>query len=499
MNFRLFIVLTLASYSVLAQEINLQLRDSLSGEPIPFATVMTNFGENAISNEEGVFRLIRETSFVPEDSIFISCMGFKPFGEAIQQLSDSLLLLSPKAIELNAVILSQNNLSAIEVIKKARERVKDKYDLSLTKKTFFLRESFDQRWVQRDLKVKKATIKEFKQTFWDSLFKSIPVKDDWHTESYGELYGDWSEEQQKLILKRAVELADTINEKGYDQIENKITTVLDENVKENSYFKFKSGIFSTKVDRDEVIEQESDSTSVDTKKEKEEEEFPEEEAFHRGRKNRLKELFNSLIKRDRLDITVLNKSHLYDYEIINFTYVAGVPVYIIRFQPNGRKGKYKGKLYIEAEQYSLIQMEYENVGSIRDFSLLGLSFNAYGRKLQLKFDRFQGEKYQLQFLNVETKFRTGIDRPIKIIEKNKFVKGRRKQNELSGKIHFKLDQMSSITLVVFDSEKVSNKAFESTREIKVFTPAKKDSYDPDFWEGYTIMEPNKAIKAFSAN
>ena len=144
-------------------------------------------------------------------------------------------------------------------------------------------------------------------------------------------------------------------------------------------------------------------------------------------------------------------------------------------------------------------MEYENVKSIRDFSLLGLSFNAYGRKLQLKFDRFQGEKYQLQYLDVETKFRTGIDRPIKIIEKNKFVKGRRKQNELSGKIHFKLDQMSSITLVVFDSEKVSYKAFESLQETKVFTPAKKDSYDPDFWEGYTIMEPNKAIKAFSAN
>jgi len=426
-------------------------------------------------------------------------MGFKPFGEAIQKLSDSLLLLSPKAIELNAVILSQNNLSATEVIKKARERVKDKYDLSLTKKTFFLRESFDQRWVQRDFKVKKATIKEFKQAFWDSLFKSIPVKDDWHTESYGALYGDWSDERQKLVLKRAVELADTVNEKGYDQIENKITSVLDENVKENSYFKFKSGIFSTKVDRNEVIEQESDSTSIDTKKEKKEEEFPEEEAFHRGRKNRLKELFNSLIKRDRLNISILNKSHLYDYEIVNFTYVAGVAVYIIRFQPNGKKGKYKGKLYIEAEQYSLIQMEYENVRSIRDFSLLGLSFNAYGRKLQLKFDRFQGEKYQLQYLNVETKFRAGIDRPVKIIEKNKFIKGRRKQNELSGKIHFKLDQKSNVTLVVFNSEKVNEKAFESLQETKVFTPAKRDSYDPNFWEGYTIMEPNKAIKAFSAN
>ena len=495
----LYLFLFGSIFGVQGQEIQGQVLDSLTGESVPFATVLSNFEENTISNEEGKFRLNRWTAIQDKDSIFISCMGYHPLNLALAQLKDSLLYLRPKEIELNAVILSQNNLSAAEVVKKARERVKEKYDLSLAKKTFFLRESFDQRWVQRDLKVKKATIKEFKQAFWDSLFQSIPVKDDWHTESYGELYGDWSEEQQKLVLKRAVELADTVNEKGYEQIENKITSVLDKNVKENSYFKFKSGIFSTKVDRDEVIEQESDSTKVDTKKEKEEEEFPQEEAFYRGRKNRLKELFNSLIKRDRLDITVLNKSHLYDYEIVNFTYVEGVPVYIIRFQPNGKKGKYKGKLYIEAEQYSLVQMEYENVGSIRDFSLLGLSFNAYGRQLQLKFDRFQGEKYQLQYLNIETKFRTGIDRPIKIVEKNKYVKGRRKQNELSGKIHFKLDQKSSITLVVFDSERVNDNTFESLQETKAFIPAKKHSYDPNFWEGYTIMEPNKAIKSFSAN
>ena len=499
MNYRLLFLFYFINCSLIAQEITLQLRDSLSGEPIPFATVMTNFGENAISNEEGLFRLNREASFTPEDSLFISCMGFKPFGEAIQQLSDSLLLLSPKAIELNAVILSQKNLSAAQVVKKARERVKDKYDLSLTKKTFFLRESFDQRWEQRDLKVKKATIKEFKQAFWDSLFKTMPMKDDWHTESYGELYGSWSEKQQKLVLKRAVELADTVNEKGYEQIENKITTVLDENVKENSYFKFKSGIFSTKVDRAEVIDQPKDSTQNALVQEKDEEEFPKEEAFYRGRRNRLKNLFSSLIKRDRMDISVLNKSHLYNYEIVNFTYMEGTPVYIIRFQPNGKKGKYKGMLYIEADQYSLVQMDYENVRSLRDFSLLGLSFNMHGRKTQLKFGRFKGGKYQLQYLNIETKFSTGIERPIKILEKNKYVKGRRKQNELSGKIDFKLEQKSNVTLVIFNSEKVSETSFEALKETKVFTPAKRDSYDPSFWEGYTIMEPNKAIKAFTAN
>ena len=106
------------------------------------------------------------------------------------------------------------------MVKKARERVKDKYDLSLAKKTFFLRESFDQRWVQRDLKVKKATIKEFKQAFWDSLFQSIPVKDDWHTESYGDSMVTGLK-SNKINLKRAVELADTINEKGYDRLKIK--------------------------------------------------------------------------------------------------------------------------------------------------------------------------------------------------------------------------------------------------------------------------------------
>ena len=40
-------------------------------------------------------------------------------------------------------------------------------------------------------------------------------------------------------------LADTINEKGYEQIEKKIAEILNRN-KENSYFKFKSRNFQHK-------------------------------------------------------------------------------------------------------------------------------------------------------------------------------------------------------------------------------------------------------------
>ena len=501
MSYRLLFVLCFIHCNLVAQEINLQLRDSLSGAPVPFATIITNFGENTVSNEEGVFRLFHETSSKTADSIFISSMGFKHFKEALHKLADSLLFLSPKAIELNAVILSQNNLSAAEIVKRAREKVAQKYDLSFTKKTFFLRESYAQRWLQSDMKIKKSTIKEFKQAFWDSLFRTIPEKETYHTESLGEFTGNWTEEEQKLKLIRAVNLADTVNAKGYDLIEEKITSILDESVKENSYFKFKSGIFSTKVDRNEVIEKGLDTLSLPPKEQEEKRKAKQaaQEGFYKGRKNRLTEIFTSLIKWDRLDIDVLAKSHLYDYELINFTYLDDLPVYHIRFAPNSSKGKYQGHMYIEADSFSLIQLEFDNVQNLRDFSLLGLSFSAYGLRVKLKFSAFKNDRYQLEYLTTETKFKTGIDRPIKIVEKNKFVKGRRKQNELKGEIHFKLEQKSTVTLVVFDSERISKEDFSAFEETKVFKPAQRNAYDPSFWEGYTIIEPNAAIKAFTVN
>ena len=156
-------------------------------------------------------------------------------------------------------------------------------------------------------------------------------------------------------------------------------------------------------------------------------------------------------------------------------------------------------MYVDADSFSLIQLEYDNVQNLRDFSLMGLSFSAYGRSVKLKFSSFNKARYQLAFLTVETKFKTGIDRPIKIVEKNKFVKGRRKQNELKGEVHFKLDQKSSVTLVIFNSETVSQEDFENFEETKVFKAAQRNAYDPEFWEGYTIIEPNEAIKAFTTN
>jgi hypothetical protein len=83
-----------------------------------------------------------------------------------------------------------------------------------------------------------------------------------------------------------------------------------------------------------------------------------------------------------------------------------------------------------------------------------------------------------------------------VIEKNKHVKGRRKQNELALHLDIETTNISKYELVVFSSESISDAAFEQATENPKVNASYLSKYDPDFWRGYTIMEPNAAIQAF---
>ena len=64
--------------SIYCQEISGTVIDSLNKQPIPFAAITSNFNNNAITNEEGKFKIYKDSSFTIEDSIFISSIGFAP-------------------------------------------------------------------------------------------------------------------------------------------------------------------------------------------------------------------------------------------------------------------------------------------------------------------------------------------------------------------------------------------------------------------------------------
>jgi hypothetical protein len=137
-----------------SQELNALVLDSLTQQPIPFASIYLKSGSGAVSNEEGYFRLRYSIEGVREDSLFISCMGYETVKRSIARLQDSIFYLSPKAITLNSVILSNMQMDADEIVKAIQENIPDKYELGLTQKKVFIRETNHSTFDRLTVKIK---------------------------------------------------------------------------------------------------------------------------------------------------------------------------------------------------------------------------------------------------------------------------------------------------------------------------------------------------------
>jgi hypothetical protein len=117
-------------------------------------------------------------------------------------------------------------------------------------------------------------------------------------------------------------------------------------------------------------------------------------------------------------------------------------------------------------------------------------------KGRMLFQKDVAGGYSPKYLELDSGIYFGLNRPLKVIEKNKHVRGRRKQNELSLKLDIKMTQRNTFELVVFDSENINAATYDSATENKSVKATYLSQYDASFWQGYSIMEPNAAIQAF---
>jgi len=153
-------------------------------------------------------------------------------------------------------------------------------------------------------------------------------------------------------------------------------------------------------------------------------------------------------------------------------------------------------MYVNFDDFAILRLEFNNVRPIQKFSLLGISYrhNVYNGRMLFQKDVAGG--YSPKYLELDSGVYFGLKRPLKVIEKNKHVRGRRKQNELSLKLDIAMTQRNKFELVVFDSENIDAAAYASATENTAIKATYLSQYDANFWEGYTIMEPNAAIQAF---
>lgn len=498
----LFLSFSILNFSYhYGQNISARVLDSISKEPVPFATIQFADNSGVISNSEGVFSIIFNAPNADADSLIISCMGYKTYKTPIKQFNDSLVFLAPQNIALKNVVVTNKNYSAEELIALVKENIEKNYNTALTKKRLFFRDHYHQYINRTNYSDFESTIEAFDKKFVDNILNSVPKSSDYYTEALVDLYGNLNKEKQKIEVIKASKMYDKNKELDFEILEKKLEKILHDNVKPDSYLKVKSGIFGTKIDNEELFGNQIDSTDVTALNKKLEEEKKrkenEKKYFASGRKNRISSLLDDLFFMDDSNLNFISKSRKYEFSINELTYLGNDVVYVVKFKPDGG-ADYKGTLYINADDFAIMRVDYENVKSLTNFKLLGVFMNEYLDKGKMIFYKDASGKYNLRYLEKEQGGIAGAKRPLKIIEFNKVVKGKNRQNELSLKFDAAATNINKYEIVVYDTQDISQSTFETLKEDNTITPTYLANYDPEFWKGYTIIEPNKAIKAFTA-
>lgn len=490
------VIFLVQTHVLQAQEISARVLDSNTRQPVAFATVQFAPGKGVITNEEGNFSLYAKLS--EKDTLLISSVGYETLKVNTGELSGTAILLKATAIELDNVFLTNKNLKPEEIIQKVKENVESNYNFDLTHMKFFFRESNVNNVGRFDLIVNKSTFDDLDQALMTQISEKVPRYSDSYKEILGDFYGNYS--NQKLQVIKAANLHNPQSTEGLTELMDKLESIFKENIKSNSFLKIKTGIIGVKLDAEEL---EFGSSEDENKKETEKTPEEIEKSLEQKKKNlqnsttsKIKSLLGSAFWVSDNTMDVLKNSRKYKFTMEGYLQMEDEIVYVINFEPK-RGATFKGKLYVNTFDYRVHRLEYQNVKTLNSFRLLGISNSKDVYRGKMIFRKDENGKYNPGYMEIEKGESFGIHRPLKIIEKNKFVKGRRKQNELDLKIKINSGQLTKHQLVVYEDSPIDIEQFKDLKTSTSFDYETFNVYNPEFWNGYNIMEPNAAIRAFT--
>jgi len=471
-----------------AQTISAKLLDKENNLPIPYATIQFSKNEGVMSNEEGDFEFEKSTEISAKDSIIISSLGFKTKALSLKDSLPKIIYLDTKIFKITPVVLTNKKVSVDEIIDGVKHNLSKNHKSSYSKSNLFVRENYKQRIKYFDFTIEKTTIDNINQQLFDSVTRKIPRSFTSLIESSGDLYINKSEEA-KIQVNRALVIQNKHEIASAEKMQEDFMNMLKNNTKPNSYLVIKSGII--RLDKTESIDSIVRYDDKQTKKTIDEK----NESIQKNRNDAVNALVKNLFINSDSKVDILNKSNRYSYTKSGYVEIGNDLAYIIDFVPKG-KAKYKGKLYINTEDFAILQAEIYGARSIFDkhFNMLGINANELTFKSTLIFSKEMDQNYHLKYLKEETSQEVGIKRPIKVIEKNKIVKGRNKQNEVSFDMNIQIHNKSTKEIVLNKVNKTTQASFEAFQPKNTGQITRFNAYDTSFWNGYNILTPEKAIK-----
>ena len=474
------IIFLLSCLKISSQSLKIQIIDSISGQAIPYSNVYFSNNNGLISDEDGSFELIK-SQLSDKDSMHISMLGYKKSSFLIRDFNDTVIKLVQSPIKLSDVILTNKKLSSEEIISKVVENIDKNYEKQFTKNKIYLSRKSNTRTERFIINKFKSTVPEINKSLIDSLLANLAKENNSGLETLAYYYRSFDDEIKKKI--KIIKSRETYNKEGevLESINKKMEEAFKNELKPDSYFKIKSGIFGGDLDIEGL--EEVDSTNVESIKKFEEKEIKEKDNFAQGQIWAINRIYNFLFFEKGTALDFILKPNKYNFSVPNFNLLGDDLIYQIEATPKGR-AKYSATLYINPEDFAIVRIDFRNIKTVYQIKLLGVFVNIYLREGKMILSKFDNEKYSLSFAKINFGQRTGFDRPIKLIEKNKNVKGRRKQNEISFKMDLITDIKTATELQVFDSKKITKEIFEKVESKNEIMPEYLDEFTTNFWEEF---------------
>ena len=479
-NFFILIIFFLVTKKINCQSLNVQIIDSVTTLPIPYTNIYFSTNNGLISDENGNFELIK-SQLSQNDSIHISMLGYKKSSFLIKDFNDSIIKLIQTPIKLSDVFLTNKKLSSEEIISKVVENIDKNYEKEFTENKIYLSRKSNTSTERFIINKFKSTVPEINKSLIDSLLANLAKENNSGLETLAYYYRSFDDEFKKKI--KIIKSRETYNKEGevLESINKKMEEAFKKELKPDSYYKIKSGIFGGDLEIEGL--EEVDSTNVESLKKFEEKEIKEKDDFAQGQIWVINRIYNFLFFEKETPLNFILKPKKYNFSEPKINILGEDLVYQIESTPKGR-AKYSATLYINPDDFAIVRIDFRNIKPVYNIKLLGIFVNIYLRDGKMILSKFDNDKYSLSYAKINFGQRVGFDRAIKLIEKNKNVKGRRKQNEISFRMDLITDVKTSTELQVFDSKSITKEKFQKIESKNQIMPEYLEEFTTNFWEEF---------------
>ncbi len=515
----IFIIISINCYSQLNEKLsvysknarlNARVYDAKTGEYLSFANIgIKNSSKGSISNEDGVFMLSIE-GFNEQDSIIVRYVGYKDATICIAALLEKRLVPMQKdLINVAEFFVYGDEVDVVSIIEKVLENRSKNYYNNTLETEMFVRNRYS-------TDIKEIKIKQLKNSFdqlSDDVTRQFEEQMPKHHLSYTDFLGKVylnkiltsevkMDDKVKVKEEKVIRLKDDFEmgevEESFEKIFN--------DTKEGEYWKVASGVFSMKVDNEDISEENDDenedsdkdkkrrvTVTVDTTTKIEDFKNTGESLFLREQINRSA---NYITMNNESEWSFLHSPKHFNYKLEGGVKIDGDDVYIISFVPK-RKGDFEGTLYISCSSYALIKAEYsyaEGKNGV-DVSLMGISYTESDFHASILFEKYKG-KYHLKYLFKRKGEIIGVERKLALIKKRERFLLDKTIATFKVDISYKAENINSIELLVLSQKEITETTFKDLKQEERMKVKYVNKFDDSLWQGYSIIAPTSKMKEY---